>query len=654
MAPLTKDPVGVPDAATSIAEVPNPQANAAPAQPRPANPAQQQSGQLRADAVSLEIPVKVHGSRVAGAAAQTEPFEEETSTMIVFPQGAVVRMATAVNAGQMLVLTNSRSRQDAICRVVKIRTFSSTQAYVEIEFTHPQPNYWGTQPAAAAPGATASKPTAPAAPTSAPKVASAPPAAAPPKPKPEAAVPDVSWAPARPASPHAATPVVSAPAKPAAPAPSAGNPPVQQIPSVPVSSTAERSEAARDSVKEPPKKPVAIDFPSAPDAKPLPSLTMQELLGDEAGVEAAVAAAIPTESHAAADSTSGSRAVFGSFAASAALSSHHAASTEDSALRIDLGLGDESAAPKEKNWLLIAAVIALVFAGAVAGIMYVRQHMGGSAATSESAKNAAPGSSNANSASVVREAERNLAEVPPASAHSTPAANVPANHAAAVPSAAMNAPAGNAPSAAASAPPSAPANSNASSSSEGSHVASNPANPPAAAPPTAPDASQPNAAEPPSKPAVTSDMVASTLNAHPITSQRADTGDTAAPSIDAGSAGGAEPTITMSSNMPTLAVPDAGPAGPVRVGGQVKEPKLISYRQPIYPGVAKQTHVDGDVIIDTNIDKKGNVVGMKVVSGPTVLRQAALDALQQWKYQPSTLDGQPVAIQMLVTIKFRF
>jgi protein TonB len=59
-------------------------------------------------------------------------------------------------------------------------------------------------------------------------------------------------------------------------------------------------------------------------------------------------------------------------------------------------------------------------------------------------------------------------------------------------------------------------------------------------------------------------------------------------------------------------------------------------------------------VIDTSIDKSGSVVGMKVVSGPAVLRQAALDALRQWKYQPSTLDGQPVAIQMLVTIKFRF
>jgi hypothetical protein len=102
---------------------------------------------LRADALSLEVPVKVHGSRVTevarGAAPHTEPFEEETGTMIVFPHGGVLRMSTAVTASQMLVVTNLKTRQDAICRVVKVRTFSNMQGYVEVEFTHQQPGYWG-------------------------------------------------------------------------------------------------------------------------------------------------------------------------------------------------------------------------------------------------------------------------------------------------------------------------------------------------------------------------------------------------------------------------------------------------------------------------------------------------------------------------------
>src|SRR3984957_20619433 len=105
------------------------------------------AGQVHADAVSLEVALKVHGSKVVtagnGAAPQTEAFEEQTTSMIVFPHGGVLRMSTAVNAGQMLVLTNLKSRQDAICRVVKVRTYSSTACYVEIEFTHRQPGFWG-------------------------------------------------------------------------------------------------------------------------------------------------------------------------------------------------------------------------------------------------------------------------------------------------------------------------------------------------------------------------------------------------------------------------------------------------------------------------------------------------------------------------------
>ena len=134
---------------------------------------------------------KVHGSRVTevarGVAPHTEPFEEETSTMIVFPQGAVLRMSTAVSASQMLVVTNLKTRQDAICRVLKVRTFSNMQGYVEVEFTHKQPGYWGAifpgeGPApsipVAAPVATVVAPNAASLPTATPP-AITPPAAAP-------------------------------------------------------------------------------------------------------------------------------------------------------------------------------------------------------------------------------------------------------------------------------------------------------------------------------------------------------------------------------------------------------------------------------------------------------------------------------------------
>jgi protein TonB len=93
--------------------------------------------------------------------------------------------------------------------------------------------------------------------------------------------------------------------------------------------------------------------------------------------------------------------------------------------------------------------------------------------------------------------------------------------------------------------------------------------------------------------------------------------------------------------------------GPYRVGGNIQAPQLIRQFQPIYPPLAKEIHVQGDVIIDSVIDAQGNVTQMKVVSGHPLLIAAAMDALRQWRYAPTRLNGVPVAIEMQVTVKFR-
>ena len=74
---------------------------------------------------------------------------------------------------------------------------------------------------------------------------------------------------------------------------------------------------------------------------------------------------------------------------------------------------------------------------------------------------------------------------------------------------------------------------------------------------------------------------------------------------------------------------------------------------PSYPVLAKNQHVAGDVRVDALIDASGRVTTMKVVSGPTLLHQAAMDALRQWKYQPATLNGNTVPMHLTVTIQFR-
>ena len=105
--------------------------------------------------------------------------------------------------------------------------------------------------------------------------------------------------------------------------------------------------------------------------------------------------------------------------------------------------------------------------------------------------------------------------------------------------------------------------------------------------------------------------------------------------------------------MAPLAPKDSKPKAPVRVGGRVKEPRLIRRIDPVYPPLARQTHMQGVVIIEAVLDEQGNVEEMKVVSGPPLLIQAALDAVKRWKYEPTYLNEQPVAVQLNVTVTFR-
>jgi protein TonB len=73
---------------------------------------------------------------------------------------------------------------------------------------------------------------------------------------------------------------------------------------------------------------------------------------------------------------------------------------------------------------------------------------------------------------------------------------------------------------------------------------------------------------------------------------------------------------------------------------------------PVYPAFARQTGVQGNVVIKATIEANGKVGQTKVVSGPEPLREAALGALRQWKYEPAQLDAQPTAAEITVTVHF--
>jgi len=97
----------------------------------------------------------------------------------------------------------------------------------------------------------------------------------------------------------------------------------------------------------------------------------------------------------------------------------------------------------------------------------------------------------------------------------------------------------------------------------------------------------------------------------------------------------------------------SAPAAALPVGGDVRQAKLISHIDPVYPTIARSQRISGNVVIDALIDASGRVTTMKVVSGPTLLHQSAMDALKQWRYQPAMLNGTPVSMHLSVAIQFR-
>ena len=95
------------------------------------------------------------------------------------------------------------------------------------------------------------------------------------------------------------------------------------------------------------------------------------------------------------------------------------------------------------------------------------------------------------------------------------------------------------------------------------------------------------------------------------------------------------------------------PQQPVRPGGQIKAPSRIKYVPPVYPAIAQSVHIQGDVIIEAVIAPDGKVREVHLLRSIPLLDLAALDAVQAWEYTPTLLNGQPVAVIMTVTVRFR-
>ena len=111
--------------------------------------------------------------------------------------------------------------------------------------------------------------------------------------------------------------------------------------------------------------------------------------------------------------------------------------------------------------------------------------------------------------------------------------------------------------------------------------------------------------------------------------------------------------LTSSGRTSNPPAPPLSAPAPVAAPKVVRDPKLLSSSRVAYPTAAKQANVQGNVTISASVDANGNVVAAKALSGPLLLRQAAVDSVKQWKYSPAQEDGKPVPAQVKVNIDFR-
>lgn len=103
---------------------------------------------------------------------------------------------------------------------------------------------------------------------------------------------------------------------------------------------------------------------------------------------------------------------------------------------------------------------------------------------------------------------------------------------------------------------------------------------------------------------------------------------------------------------PPVAARPVVPSEPVRVGGMVQEPRIVKLVPPVYPVLASKARVAGTVILEATLTVDGTVDQIKVISGHPLLIEAAIDCVKQWRYEPTKLNGTPVAVILIAKVHF--
>jgi TonB family protein len=693
--------------------------------------------------VPLEVPVTVNGARTVEGSDKREPFSESTQTVLVMHNGAVIRLSSTVTAGQLLFLTNDKTKKEVVCQVVKSKNYRNVSGYVELEFTEAVAGFWGMRfpgeratapsaPVASAPARPATvAPIAPALASVAPKVQAPAPVNAAPRvePKPAAPVAPVIPAAHNPQQP-ASQPAASAPSAPIyaarpeanAPASNANNAlPLPKAPGLTDGWGSGMTSSAPTVIHPPaPKAPVSNVAPpqaaaptpqtsqssvhvpaTTPDALRRESEKLQEqlatmLLGDAKSVPAAPIAPVasiapaapvnkvlefsrqqnqatkPVSSIKSAPLTSSDQdevkipSWLEPLARNAATHSHNELSAKEESRDdrvIEFEVQDPSVpatareegrseevepllesyltdrptdlaahAPKKSNKaILIGAVAAGLVLTAVGATWYSRSNSG--AASQASSTTAEAATAPAAVAPEASSANSNAGASQPADKAATPnRSNINSEPVSAAPSAsAATSAQQNAHNGAPAAQLAKSVDKNASAELSAYKKLAEPL--PVAKKPSigevhlgAPKATRPTGA-------VVGEAEALALNS---SGQIVPAGDAFGGGMLAGN-----------SKQPVA------PAIPLPVGGDVKTARLISSVPPAYPTLARQQHIEGQVLVDALVDVNGRVSSMRVVSGPAMLHQSAMDALRQWKYQAATLDGKAVPMHLTVTIQFR-
>lgn len=656
----------------------------------------------RPQPVALEVPVTVNGARAVEGSDKREPFSETTKTVLVFGGGAVIRLGSPVSPGQLLFLTNEKTKKEVVCQVVKSKNYRNVSGYVELEFTESVVGFWGMRfpsdrviahaPSAPTPVPQSSRipPIAPASSgisktmnppvTMATKLPECKPAqiatgeksAMPGASKPEAPqIPAGATSVLPQARPNQQAPLGAAipPEKQTAPANAAAEGSSEEMKletarlqeqlssmlfnSAPTAKTAQQS-APPDSKSVAGlaakifeiAKPDPIPVKAPPVMKPAPPPIKSALDTEEVRIPswleplARNAAAPPPEvdepekNKHAAETTMQEEPSFET-APTGELASEREAPLPAFGRLLSL---DEGAALHETSsrssrrglWIGATAAAVLLAAGAAWFQFY------------PSKAQQAPA--------------QPISTAPGIQADSVPPQQQPE-----VPSEEPAAPRTE------EAKPESPARStvtsmpNAASLSEpltkspaDSHSTTIIRDNTRGSATTIPTAikermSRPAPPSEPKKPALGDvHLAAPTLTRSETTQED----NVVAPTLSTSTANANSEGFDSG-----LAAEDrkqpAAPEAPLPIGGDVNPARLISQVAPMYPMMAKNQHVSGDVVIDALIDVNGRVTTMKVISGPALLHQAAKDALRQWKYRPASLDGKAVPMHLSVTLQFR-